>query len=196
MTYKEVNLMVASIGKPYAYYQFPEGTDTAPPFICFYFDSSSDLAADNTNYQRIRPLVIELYTDNKDFALEETVETTLPASKFMLKTDRQSIKADGRDVSVITVEVQDNKGRVVPDACPMLMFRLEGDGRIIGVGNGDPAYLGEDHPKDKDCHEFSIPAFNGLAQILIQSSQIPSALTLSCMADGLKQGHLSLNAGN
>ena len=73
----------------------------------------------------------------------------------MLKTDRQSIKADGRDVSVITVEVQDNKGRVVPDACPMLMFRLEGDGRIIGVGNGDPAYLGEDHPKDKDCHEFS-----------------------------------------
>jgi beta-galactosidase len=128
--------------------------------------------------------------------LTETVETTLPASKLMLKTDRQSIKADGRDVSVITVEVQDNKGRVVPDACPMLMFRLEGDGRIIGVGNGDPAYLGEDHPKDKDCHEFSIPAFNGLAQILIQSSQIPSALTLSCMADGLKQGHLSLNAGN
>ena len=128
--------------------------------------------------------------------LTETVETTLPASKLMLKTDRQSIKADGRDVSVITVEVQDNKGRVVPDACPMLTFRLEGDGRIIGVGNGDPAYLGEDHPKDKDCHEFSIPAFNGLAQILIQSSQIPSALTLSCMADGLKQGHLSLNAGN
>ena len=106
------------------------------------------------------------------------------------------MKADGRDVSVITVEVQDNKGRIVPDACPMLTFRLEGEGRIIGVGNGDPAYLGEDHPKEKDCHEFGIPAFNGLAQMIIQSSQIPSALTLSCTADGLKRGYLSLNTEN
>lgn len=128
--------------------------------------------------------------------LTETVETTRPASKIVLKADRQTIKADGRDVSVITVEVQDNKGRIVPDACQMLTFRLEGEGRIIGVGNGDPAYLGEDHPKDKDCHEFGIPAFNGLAQLIIQSSQIPSALTLSCTADGLKQGYLSLTTAN
>ena len=128
--------------------------------------------------------------------LTETVETTRPASKIVLKADRQTMKADGRDVSVITVEVQDNKGRIVPDACPMLTFRLEGEGRIIGVGNGDPAYLGEDHPKDKDCHEFGIPAFNGLAQLIIQSSQIPSALTLSCTADGLKQGYLSMTTAN
>ena len=126
--------------------------------------------------------------------LTETVETTRPASKIVLKANRQSIKADGRDVSVITVEVQDNKGRIVPDACPMLTFRLEGEGRIIGVGNGDPAYLGEDHPKDKDCHEFGIPAFNGLAQIIIQSSQIPSALTLSCVSDGLKPAYLKVYA--
>ena len=49
----------------------------APPFVCFYFDSSNDFAADNTNYQRIRPLSLELYTDNKDFTLEQTVENVL-----------------------------------------------------------------------------------------------------------------------
>jgi beta-galactosidase len=140
--------------------------------------------------------VVAIGYKNGKRILTETVETTRPASKIVLKADRQTMKADGRDVSVITVEVQDNKGRIVPDACPMLTFRLEGEGRIIGVGNGDPAYLGEDHPKDKDCHEFGIPAFNGLAQILIQSSQIPSALTLSCTADGLKQGYLSLTTAN
>ena len=140
--------------------------------------------------------VVAIGYKNGKRILTETVETTRPASKIVLKADRQTIKADGRDVSVITVEVQDNKGRIVPDACPMLTFRLEGEGRIIGVGNGDPAYLGEDHPKEKDCHEFGIPAFNGLAQILIQSSQIPSALTLSCTADGLKQGYLSLTTAN
>ena len=140
--------------------------------------------------------VVAIGYKNGKRILTETVETTRPASKIVLKADRQAIKADGRDVSVITVEVQDNKGRIVPDACPMLTFRLEGEGRIIGVGNGDPAYLGEDHPKEKDCHEFGIPAFNGLAQMIIQSSQIPSALTLSCTADGLKRGYLSLTTAN
>ena len=77
MTYRQVAEMVSSIGVPYAYYQFPNNTGIAPPFVCFYFNSSNDFAADNTNYQRIRPLSLELYTDNKDFALEQTVENIL-----------------------------------------------------------------------------------------------------------------------
>lgn len=124
--------------------------------------------------------------------LTETIETTKPAARIALSADRQTIMADGRDMAVVTVEVQDQKGRVVPDACPMLTFRLEGDGRILGAGNGDPSYLGEDHPKAKDCREFSIPAFNGLAQVLIQSGHNPSSLVLSCSADQLKAGALSL----
>ena len=77
MTYRQIAEMVSSIGVPYAYYQFPNNTGIAPPFACFYFDSSNDFAADNTNYQRIRPLSLELYTDNKDFTLEQTVENVL-----------------------------------------------------------------------------------------------------------------------
>ena len=124
--------------------------------------------------------------------LTETIETTKPAARIALSADRQTIMADGRDMAVVTVEVQDQKGRVVPDACPMLTFQLEGDGRILGAGNGDPSYLGEDHPKAKDCREFSIPAFNGLAQVLIQGGHNPSSLVLSCSADQLKAGVLSL----
>lgn len=74
--------MIASIGVPYAYYQFPEGTDTAPPFVCFYFPGDNDLKADNVNYAAIRTLNIELYTDNKDFTLEATVESVLTANEL------------------------------------------------------------------------------------------------------------------
>lgn len=77
MTYKQVATMIASLNIPYAYYQFPEGTEQACPFICFFFTVSNDLAADNTNYQKIRTLSIELYTDNKDFTLEQAVESLL-----------------------------------------------------------------------------------------------------------------------
>lgn len=78
MTYKELNLLIAGLGLPYAYNQFPHDTEQEPPFICFLLDDSSDdLMADDKNYQKIRRVSIELYTDQKDFAQEETIETAL-----------------------------------------------------------------------------------------------------------------------
>ena len=126
--------------------------------------------------------------------LTETIETTKPAAKIVMKADRQTITADGRDLSVVTVEVQDARGRIVPDACPQLTLTLQGEGRILGAGNGDPAYLGEDHPRQADCREFSIPAFNGLAQVLIQSGRTPAVLSLSCSASQLKPASLNITA--
>lgn len=124
--------------------------------------------------------------------LTETLETTKPADKIIAKCDRQTITADGRDVAVVMITLQDAKNRFVPDACPTLTFRLEGNGRILGAGNGDPSYLGADHPKDKDCKEFRIPAFNGCAQVLIQSSKEVGTIQLQCTADGLKTGSVSI----
>lgn len=77
MTYQEVAELIESIGLPYAYDHFEVGNAADPPFICFFFEGSEDFAADNTNYQKIRPLTVELYTDNKDFAIENAVETAL-----------------------------------------------------------------------------------------------------------------------
>lgn len=77
MTYREISSIVASIGLPYAYYQFPEGTAQPCPYIVFFFVDTDDLYADDSNYQSIPVLNIELYTDNKDFALEALVESTL-----------------------------------------------------------------------------------------------------------------------
>ena len=124
--------------------------------------------------------------------LTEVIETTKPATKIVLRADRQTIAADGRDVCVVCIEIQDQKGRIVPDACQMLTFTLEGGGRILGVGNGDPSYMGDDHPKMSDCRTFSIPAFNGLAQVLIQSDRKASTLQLTANSDGLKPGSISI----
>ena len=80
MTHKEVNLMVKSMGLPYAYYQFPENTQQAPPFICYFYSGTSDFFADQENYQRIEQLNIEFYTKRKDFAKEEAIEAILKAN--------------------------------------------------------------------------------------------------------------------
>ena len=105
MTYKEVADMVAGIGLPYAYYQFPEGTDQPCPFVCFYFTDSNDLAADNTNYQRIRQLTVELYTDNKDFEHEEAVETALNGSGLVYSRLETYIDSERMYMVAYTTEV-------------------------------------------------------------------------------------------
>ncbi len=124
--------------------------------------------------------------------LTETLETTKPASQLQLTADRTVLTADGHDVAIVTVQVKDAKGRLVPDACPLLTLQLEGDGRILGVGNGDPSYLGADHPKELDCKTFQVPAFNGLAQVIIQTSKTPGTLHLTCTSEGLQSHQLIL----
>ena len=134
--------------------------------------------------------VVAVGYKNGKRTMTQIIETTKPAYKTVLKADRKEIAADGRDLAIVTVEVQDQKGRIVPDACPQLTFKLEGDARILGLGNGDPMYPGEDHPKTKDCKEFSIPAFNGLAQVIIQSKEKAGQLLLTCTSDDLKSSSL------
>ena len=124
--------------------------------------------------------------------LTQTIETTGAPVALRLTADRTVLNADGRDVAIVTIEVLDAKGRVVPDACPGLSFSLAGDASIIGAGNGDPSCHEIDHPTEKDCKSFSFPAFNGLAQILVQSRHTDGSVRLACTADGLSEGELIL----
>jgi len=73
---------------------------------------------------------------------ETKVETTGNATQIQLTPDRKTINADGEDVAVFTVSALDEQGRRVPVAQNKINFAIEGAGKIIGVGNGDPS-----------CHE-------------------------------------------
>lgn len=70
-------------------------------------------------------------------------ETTGKASAVKF-TSPTTVKADGRDVAVVEVSIQDGQSRFVPTANEKLEFSLTGPGRIIGVGNGDPSSLEPD----------------------------------------------------
>ena len=124
--------------------------------------------------------------------LAETLETTETASRIALEADRNVIQADNRDVSVVTVRLLDRKGRFVPDACNLLDLRVEGPVRILGVGNGDPAFQDPERPLDPDARSFRVRAFNGLAQVLIQSTHESGAATLTVRAEQFSSTPLEL----
>jgi beta-galactosidase len=133
-----------------------------------------------------RPGAIEArgYKDGK-LVLSEKRETTGPAVALRLTADRNTIDADGEDVALIKVEALDTAGRPVPTANIKLAFKIGGTGRLIGVGNGDPNCLESDKAEKRSL-------FNGLAQVIVQSSKRAGSIHIvATAADGsLKPGAL------
>ena len=54
-----------------------------------------------------------------------------------LTPDRQTIKADGQDLSHITVQLYDEDGKPVQTDDKHLKVSIEGEGKLMGVDNGD-----------------------------------------------------------
>ncbi len=71
------------------------------------------------------------------------------------------------DISIATVRMLDEKGRFVPTACEKISFNTDGKWKILGWGNGDPAFQHIERPAD-ERGSIEIHTFNGLAQIILQ----------------------------
>lgn len=108
--------------------------------------------------------------------LTEARETTGAPRKIKLTADRREINADGEDVAAVRVEVLDEQGRVIPTADNLIVFKVSGEGALIGVGNGDPNCQESDKGPKRSL-------FNGLAQVILQSTKTPGNIALEAYSE-------------
>ena len=94
MTYKEIADVIESTALPFAYYQFPKGAAPFLPYVIFYYPNADDLKADNSNYQVITAINIELYTQNKDFQTEAAVEAVLTSAGFVFEKSETYLETE------------------------------------------------------------------------------------------------------
>lgn len=108
MTTQQIAAMIASIGLPNAYYQFentPQNPAPDPPFICFFYPADDDFKADNINYVQINQLIIELYTDDKRFDLENRIHDILTANELDYTRQQSYIDDEHMYQTSYTMEV-------------------------------------------------------------------------------------------
>ena len=87
------------------------------------------------------------------------------------------------ETMIACVEMRDSKGRFVPTDNSEISFSAPAGWRILGWGNGDPAFQYVERPVvsgksandnvctpalDKDADTISVHVFNGLAQVVLQ----------------------------
>ena len=118
---------------------------------------------------------------------KDIVETTTAPAQVALNSDVNTLKADGCDVAVIRVAIKDAKGRAVPTADNLVHFSIEGPGRIIGTGNGNPS----SHEPDKATQRM---AFNGYCIVLVQTNKQAGEIRLKASSEKLKGSEVILKA--
>jgi beta-galactosidase len=110
-------------------------------------------------------------------ALTEKRETAGPAATIRLTADRTEINADGEDLAILKVEALDKEGRPVPTANNLIGFKISGGGALIGVGNGNPNCQESDKEPRRSL-------FNGLAQVILQSTKNAGEIHIEAVKEG------------
>ncbi len=128
------------------------------------------------------------YRDGKKIASAK-VETTGKPAKLKLIPNRLVVKADDENISVVKVSVLDAQGHLVPTANDEVAFSISENAKIIGVGNGDPS----SHEPDKAAKR---KVFNGLCQVIIQSSREMGEIKLTAESAGLESTSIIIRAEN
>jgi len=125
--------------------------------------------------------------DNGKIVLTEEVRTAEQPAKIILVPDRRNIKADGNDLSFVTVKIVDRNGIVVPHADNLVDFQLSGEGLLAGVDNGSQI----SHESFKANHR---KAFHGLCLAIIQSKGKAGRIVLKANAAGLTPASVEIQA--
>jgi beta-galactosidase len=116
----------------------------------------------------------------------DTVQTAGAAAKLALSPDRSFIKADGRDLAYVEVDVVDGQGVVAPKANNTIAVTVSGPGTLVGLDAGDStnhdSYKGTSHA-----------AFSGKLMAIIQSTTTAGSVTVNATSGS---GGTALTSGS
>ena len=122
--------------------------------------------------------------EGKDVVTVE-ISTAGEAAAIELKVDRETISADRRDVAHVAVRIVDAQGRMVPDAEHEVTFEVQGEGKLIGLDNGN-------QQSHEDYKSNRRKAYNGMCLAIVQSGARPGAIRIAATSPGLKAASITV----
>ncbi len=125
------------------------------------------------------------YDNNSKPVAEQIVKTSDEPYAVRLTADRKNVRADGKDLSFVTVEIVDKNGNVCPRADNLLFFQVSGAGKLKAVCNGNAI----------DQTSFAsnyMRTFNGKMVAVVASGTEPGEIILGVSGGKLSSKQLKI----
>jgi len=148
-----------------------------------YFDSPYRLNW-NVAYE---PGEIEVIAYNNGIEVKRnSIKTAGTPNKIELIPDREIINADGKDLSFITVKIEDENSNFCPLADNKIEFKVTGPATIAAVGNGNAAST---EPFQANYRK----AFNGMCLLIVKSKKGETGdVLIEAFSNGLKSKSITI----
>jgi beta-galactosidase len=130
-------------------------------------------------------LKVVAYKNGKQWASDD-VKTAGPAAKLVLTANHKKLDLAGKELSYVTVTVEDKNGLVVPQADNVIHFQVSGPGEIVATDNGDATDLTSFPSPDRK-------AFHGLALGIVGGTK-EGGITVEATSPGLRMGKIEIEA--
>lgn len=138
----------------------------------------------NTKYEPGSVKVIA-YNDKGEAVAEKEIHTAGKPYQIKLTADRNYIKADGKDLAYITVEVVDKEGNVCPNVNDLVQFEVKGAGKFRASANGDATSLDL-------FHEPKMHLFNGKLMAIVQASEKTGEIIFKAKSQKIKGNQIKI----
>lgn len=132
-------------------------------------------------------IMVVAYNENGEKVDSTTIRTASESDKLRLTADRTQIKADGEDLSFVTIEVVDKDGNLCPNAENLLFFNVEGAGKLKAVCNGDAT-------DQTGFHSNYMAAYNGKIVAVIESTEKAGEIVLNVTGSRLDNGKIVIRS--
>jgi beta-galactosidase len=137
---------------------------------------------------RYEPGELRVVAYQGEAVIGEAVRLTAgPAVALRLVSDRRILRADGDDLAYVLVGAMDSQGTLCPRAGHRVTFEVKGEGRVAGVGNGNPLSL----------EPFTAPErqlFHGKAMLILRTTDTPGPIEVSARTEGLQPASVKLSS--
>ena len=125
------------------------------------------------------------YNEQGEAVAESKVKTAGKPYQIKLEADRNTISADGKDLSFVTVSILDKEGNLCPNAQHSLKFSVKGKGNYRAACNGDASSL-------ESFVKPTMKVFNGQLVVVLQSDETPGDMQLKVSGKGLETAYINV----
>src|SRR4030095_6855670 len=111
------------------------------------------------------------------------LKTTNAPKSILLKADKSTIQASRNDLSYVTVEIVDDKNKVVPNAAVPVELSISGAGELAAVGSANPSEMASFHQPKRNT-------FRGKCLVIVRPKGDAGDITLEARSPGLQSAKI------